>query len=102
MFQIFVVLFIAFRLFRLLFLNIFEYLYIHVFVVSQNFKIAKFYFTLQFAFCLQLIIVSAPCYNLHHCLGYYVHLYYSHHSLISLHLLKYSFIEIINMIIPSC
>ena len=77
-------------------------MYIDVFVVSQYFKITKFYFSLQFEFCLQLIIVSAPCYNLHHCLGHHVHLYHSHHQLISLHSLKYSFIEIINIIIPSC
>ena len=65
--------------FRLLFPNIFKYLHIHVFVVSQYFEIRKFYFTPQFAFCLQLIIVSAPHNNLSHHLAHHVHSYHLHH-----------------------
>ena len=42
-----------------LFPNIFEYLYTHVFVVSQYFELTSSTSPLRFAFCLQLIIVSA-------------------------------------------
>ena len=61
-----------------LFPNIFKYLYTHVFAVSQYFKITSSISPLRFTFHLQLIIVSAPRYNLCHHLAHHVHLYYSY------------------------